>query len=101
MNISDPIADMQGLWAAQRFTVQVRAVRGAKVLQHHHIPLRDEARMPRRRESVFEADVRLIATTEHRAVAQIIGGAGRKARSGADAQLRRAALGGGRGSQSC
>ena len=39
--------------------------------------------MSRGCETVLEADVRLIATPEQRAVAQIIGGAGRKARPGA------------------
>ena len=42
---ADRVAGVQGLWAAQRFAVQVRAVRRAKILQHHHIPARTEARV--------------------------------------------------------
>ena len=79
---------VQRLRAAEELLVEVGAVGGAEVLDHHHAALADDLRVARRGERVLQADLGLVAAAQHRALAEVVLHARRVAGRALDDQAR-------------
>src|SRR6185503_10045710 len=66
------VAAVQRLRAGQELLVQVRAVRGAEILQHHDPALSQQAGVAGGRERVLKADLGLVAAAHDRALADVV-----------------------------